>query len=77
MFTASNLLDEALGITNSINLTAVKSSLFEGAYQTTLTPLPKNIYIFTAIKLTKYLTKLMGSPQNYNTLGRFQRHMEI
>ena len=46
MFTASNLLFEALGITNSINLTAVKSSLFEGAYQTTLTPPPKNIYFY-------------------------------
>ena len=46
MFTASNLLYEALGITNNINLTAVKSSLFEGAYQTTLTPPPKNIYFY-------------------------------
>ena len=46
MFTASNLLYEALGITNNINLTAVKSSLFEGAYETTLTPPPKNIYFY-------------------------------
>ena len=47
MFTASNLLFEALGITNSINVvTATKSSLFEGAYQTTLTPPPKNIYFY-------------------------------
>ena len=60
-FIASNLLFEALGITNTIKLSAVKSLLFKGAYQTTLTPTPK-IYIFTAIKLTKYPTKLMGSP---------------
>ena len=44
-FIASNLLFEALGITNTIKLSAVKSSLFKGAYQTTLTPTPK-IYIF-------------------------------
>ena len=46
MFTASNLLFEALGIINNINLTAVKSSLFKGAYQTTLTPPPKKIYFY-------------------------------
>ena len=34
-FIASNLLFEALGITNTINLSAVKSSLFKGVYQTT------------------------------------------
>ena len=51
-FTASNLLYEVLGITNSIKLSEVKSSLFGGAYQTNLTPTPKNVY-FTAIKLTK------------------------
>ena len=45
-FTASNLLFEALGITNAIKLSAVKSSLFGGAYQTTLTPTPKNIYFY-------------------------------
>ena len=51
-FIASNLLFEALGITNTIKLSPVKSSLIKGAYQTTLTPTTK-IYIFTAIKLTK------------------------
>ena len=45
-FIASNLLFEAIGITNTINLSAVKSSLFKGAYQTTLTPAPKNIYFY-------------------------------
>ena len=59
-FIASNLLFEALGITNTINLSTVKSSLFKGDFQTTLTPPTKNIYIFTAIKLTKYSTKIMG-----------------
>ena len=44
-FVASNLLFEALGITNTINLSQVKSSLFKGAYQTTLTPTPKNIFL--------------------------------
>ena len=44
-FTASNLLFEALGITNNIKLSAVKSLLFKGVYQTTLTPTPKK-YIF-------------------------------
>ena len=34
-FIGSNLIFEALGITNTINLSAVKSSLFKGAYQTT------------------------------------------
>ena len=43
-FIALNLLFEALGITNNIKLSAVKSSLFKGAYQTTLTPTLKNIY---------------------------------
>ena len=61
MFTASNLLDEALGITNSINLTAVKSSLFEGAYQTTLTPLPKNIY-FYCNQIDEISNKIDGQP---------------
>ena len=45
-FIASNLLFEALGITNTINLSQVKSSLFKGAYQTLLTPSPKNIYFY-------------------------------
>ena len=44
-FIASNLLFEALRITNTINLSAVKSLLFKGAYQTTLTPPPKNIFL--------------------------------
>ena len=46
MFTASNFLFEALGSTNGTDLTAIKSSLFDGAYQNALTPLPKNIYFY-------------------------------
>ena len=45
-FIASNLLFEALGITNNIKLSAVKSQLFKGDYQTTLTLTPKNIYFY-------------------------------
>ena len=45
-FISTNLLFEALGITNTIKLSAVKSSLFKGAYQTTLTPTPKYIYFY-------------------------------
>ena len=45
-FTASNLLFEALGITNAIRLSAVKSSLFGGAYQITLIPPTKNVYFY-------------------------------
>ena len=45
IFIASNLLFEALGITNNIKLSAVKSSLFKGDYQTTLTPPTKNIFL--------------------------------
>ena len=35
-----------LGITNNIKPSAVQSQLFKGDYQTTLTPLPKNIYFY-------------------------------
>ena len=35
-----------LGITNNIKSSAVQSQLFKGDYQTTLTPLPKNIYFY-------------------------------
>ena len=45
-FIASNLLFEALGFTNTINLFAAKSSLFKGVYQTTLTPTPRNVYFY-------------------------------
>ena len=45
-FTASNLLFEALGITNAIKLSEINASLFGGAYQTTLTPTPKNVYFY-------------------------------
>ena len=45
-FIASNLLIEALGITNTVKLSAGKSSLFKGAYQTTLTSTPKIIYFY-------------------------------
>ena len=65
-FIASNLLFETLGITNTIKLSAGKSSLFKGAYQTTLTLTPKNIYF--------YCNQIdeMGSPENYYTLGCFR-----
>ena len=46
MFTASNLLFKALGITNTIKLSEINASLFGGAYQTTLTPTPKNVYFY-------------------------------
>ena len=45
-FTASNLFFEALGITNAIKLSEINASLFGGAYQTTLTPTPKNVYFY-------------------------------
>ena len=60
-FTASNLLFEALGITNAIKLSAVKSSLFKGAYQTTLTPTPKNIY-FYCHQIDEIANEINGQP---------------
>ena len=60
-FIASNLLFEALGITNTINVSAVKSSLFIGAYQTTLTPLPKNI-CFYCNQIDKISNEINGQP---------------
>ena len=59
-FIASNLLFEVLGITN-IKLSAVKSSLFKGAYQTTLTPTPKNIY-FYCNKIDEIANEINGQP---------------
>ena len=63
-FIASNLLFEALGITNTIKLSAVKSSLFKGAYQTTLTPLtpaPENIY-FYCNQIDEISNEINGQP---------------
>ena len=60
-FTASNLLFEALGITNAIKLSEVKSSLFEGAYQTTLTPTPKNVY-FYCNQIDEIANQINGQP---------------
>ena len=60
-FIASNLLFEALGITNTIKLSAVKSSLFKGAYQTTLTPTPKNIYFYSN-QIDEIANEINGQP---------------
>ena len=60
-FIASNLLFEALGITYTINLSAVKSSLFKGAHQTTLTPPPKNIF-FYCNQIDKISNEINGQP---------------
>ena len=60
-FTASNLLFEALGITNAIKLSAVKSSLFGGAHQTTLTPTPKNIH-FYCNQIDEIANEINGQP---------------
>ena len=60
-FIASNLLFEALGITNTTKLSAVKSSLFKGAYQTTLTPTPKNIY-FYCNQIDEKANEINGQP---------------
>ena len=60
-FIASNLLFEALGITNTINLSAVKSSLFKGANQTTITPTPKNVY-FYCNQIDEISNKINGQP---------------
>ena len=60
-FIASNLLFEALGITNTIKLSAVKPLLFKGAYQTTLTPTPKNIY-FYCNQIDEIANEINGQP---------------
>ena len=60
-FIASNLLFGALGITNNIKLSAVKSSLFKGAYQTTLIPSPKNIY-FYCNQIDEIANEINGQP---------------
>ena len=60
-FIASNLLFEALGITNTIKLSAVKSSLFKGGYQTTLTPTSKNIY-FYCNRIDEIANEINGQP---------------
>ena len=59
-FIGSNLLFEALGI-NIIKLSAVKSSLFKGTYQTTLTPAPKNIY-FYCNQIDEIANEINGQP---------------
>ena len=60
-FTASNLLFEALGITNAIKLSEINASLFGGAYQTTLTPTPKNVY-FYCNQIDKIANEINGQP---------------
>ena len=60
-FIASNLLFKALGITNVIKLSAVKSLLFKGDYQTTLTPTPKNIY-FYCNQIDELANEINGQP---------------
>ena len=60
-FTASNLLFEALGITNAIKLSEINASLFGGAYQTTLTPAPKNVY-FYCNQIDEIANEINGQP---------------
>ena len=60
-FTASNLLFEALGITNAIKLSEINALLFGGAYQTTLTPTPKNVY-FDCNQIDEIANKINGQP---------------
>ena len=60
-FAASNLLFEALGITNAIKLSEINASLFGGAYQTTLTPTPKNVY-FYCNQIDKIANEINGQP---------------
>ena len=60
-FIASNLLFEALGITNTIKLSTVKSSLFKGAYQTTLTTPTKNVY-FYCNQIDEIANEINGQP---------------
>ena len=60
-FIASNPVFEALGITNTIKLSAVKSSFFGGAYQTTLTPTPKKIY-FYCNQIDETANEINGQP---------------
>ena len=60
-FIASDLLFEALGITNNIKLSPVKLLLFKGAYQTTLTPTPKNIY-FYCNQIDEIANEINGKP---------------
>ena len=60
-FTASDLLFEALGITNAIKLSEINASLFGGAYQTTLTPTPKNVY-FYCNQIDEIANEINGQP---------------
>ena len=60
-FTASNLLFEALGITNAIKLSEINASLFGGAYQTTLTPTRKNVY-FYCNQIDEIANEINGQP---------------
>ena len=60
-FTASNLLFEALGITNAIKLSAINASLFGGAYQTTLTPTLQNLY-FYCNQIDEIANEINGQP---------------
>ena len=60
-FTASNLLFEALVIANAIKLSAINASLFGGAYQTTLSPTPKNVY-FYCNQIDEIANEINGQP---------------
>ena len=60
-FIASNLLFEALGITNAIKLSEINASLFGGAYQTTLTPTPKNVYFYCS-QIDEIANEINGQP---------------
>ena len=60
-FTASNLLFEALEITNAIRLSEINASLFGRAYQTTLTPTPKNVY-FYCNQIDEIAKEINGQP---------------
>ena len=60
-FTASNILFEALGITNAIRLSEINASLFGGALQTTLTPPTKNVY-FYCNQIDEIANEINGQP---------------
>ena len=60
-FTTSNLLFQALGITNAIKLSAINASLFGGAYQTTLTPTQQNLY-FYCNQIDEIANEINGQP---------------
>ena len=64
MFTTSNLLFQALGIDNSKFVTAIRSSLIEGIYPTTLKPyqpLPKKLYFYSP-QINETSNEIDGQP---------------